>query len=138
MADWRLSHQVAALATSGADVCGLARIFYYDPRTRQAWQYVYPAGAKPWLSGNTLGYTRSLWRRNPFSNVDVAEDNRFLWSPAAKRLVALPDNTFYVALIHANNTSRKRPSGMVWQRRTPDDIHTIMGTDGAFYEQVFG
>jgi len=49
----------------------------------------------------------------------------------------LPDNTFYVALIHANNTSRKRPSGMVWQRHAR--CHSgADGADEAFYEGVSG
>src|SRR5262249_35755349 len=40
IASWRLSYQVRALLQHpGADVCGLARIMFYDPGERRAFEY---------------------------------------------------------------------------------------------------
>jgi hypothetical protein len=58
MAPWRVRYQVERLLAAGADVCGLDRPLFYDPAARQAWQYVYPSNAAPWVYGATLCYTK--------------------------------------------------------------------------------
>ncbi|MEI2692743.1 MAG: glycosyltransferase family A protein [Anaerolineae bacterium] len=67
--DWsaarRLSYQVEELLRQGADLCGLSAVNYYDPRQRQAWQYVYPAHAPAWVGGNTLCYRKEQLARQP-------------------------------------------------------------------------
>ncbi|MCI0393431.1 MAG: glycosyltransferase [Chloroflexi bacterium] len=133
MASWRLDYQVTTLLKEGVDICGLARVFYYDPRAGQAWQYVYPEGGKPWVAGNTLCYTKSTWQRSPFPEVNVGEDTRFVWSKAVKKIYALPEVTFYVALIHSGNTSKKHPAGERWQAMPVIEIHQLLGKDALFY-----
>ncbi len=133
MADWRLTYQVAQLLESGADVCGLDRLLFLDVQQSQAWQYVYPRSGKPWLAGGTLCYRRSLWQRNPFPDLDVGEDNRFVWSGAAKGLLALPDNSFYVAMIHDGNTSPKRTHGLRWQRHPVEPLRRMLGNEWTAY-----
>jgi glycosyltransferase involved in cell wall biosynthesis len=49
-APWRLSYQVAEIVR-GADLCGLARMLFFDPSARRAWEYVYPIGGRPWVYG---------------------------------------------------------------------------------------
>src|SRR5262249_24996794 len=40
MADWRLSYQVeAVLPHSSRTLCGLSRLYFFDPGSDQAWQY---------------------------------------------------------------------------------------------------
>jgi glycosyltransferase involved in cell wall biosynthesis len=59
-ADWRISYQVENLLKERADICGLDKVYYYDSAANRAWQYVYPAGGKPWVGGNTLCYRKSV------------------------------------------------------------------------------
>lgn len=132
-ADWRLSYQVQQLLEQQADVCGVDKVWYYQPSTGRGWQYVYPPGGLPWVAGNSLCYRRDFWRRNPFPAVTVGEDSRFLWSSQPKRLVALPDNRFLVGLVHPGNTSVKRTTDRRWQPCATQVIAGIIGDDWEFY-----
>lgn len=132
-ASWRLSYQVQQLLAHRADVCGVARVLYYQPSTGRAWLYVYPPHGQPWVAGNSLFYTRDLWCRNPFPAIEVGEDSRFLWSSLPKRLVALADNRFLVGLIHSGNTSVKRTHDRRWQPCATQVTAGIMGEDWDFY-----
>lgn len=132
-ADWRLSYQVQQLLEQQADVCGVDKVWYYQPSTGRGWQYVYLPGGLPWVAGNTLCYRRDLWQRNPFPAVTVGEDSRFLWSSQPKRLVALPDNRFLVGLVHPGNTSVKRTTDRRWQPCAAQVIAGIIGDDWEFY-----
>lgn len=114
--DWMapnwLSSQVKALLGQGADICGLDKVFFYAPDARRAWQYVYD-GRTPWVCGGTLCYLREFWRSAPFADIDVGEDNAFVWSVRDKRIATNPDQHLYVARVHDRNTS---PKG-TWNRR---------------------
>jgi glycosyltransferase involved in cell wall biosynthesis len=133
MASWRLRYQVESLLKEQADLCGLHKLVFYDPVHHQAWQYVYPKGSRPWLAGGTLCYTKAFWRRNPFPDVNVGEDSRFVWSSHTKKIVALQDSTFYVALIHPGNTSPKQTQGVWWHSFSTGEIRDLTGEDWAFY-----
>ncbi len=132
-APWRLSYQVARLVESGAELCGLDRLYFYDPKAERGWQYVYPPGGRKWLAGGTLCYTRSFWQRHPFPEVTIGEDNRFVRAAGAARMTALEDGDFYVALIHPRNTSRKRTAGRRWQRCSSERVRDLLGDDLKFY-----
>jgi glycosyltransferase involved in cell wall biosynthesis len=108
MADWRLTYQVTALAEHAADVCGLARVYFYESAARRGWVYAYPPGGNPWVAGGTLCYRKAVWRGRPFPDVDAGEDTRWLWALRNVKIVALDDSSFYVVRVHANNT-RTRP-----------------------------
>jgi glycosyltransferase involved in cell wall biosynthesis len=125
-ADWRISYQVKALVDVGADICGLDQVFFYNPDTAQAWEYTYPKSAKPWGYGGTLCYFRDFWRRNPFADVEVGEDNRFVWSSQTKRILPLDNHRFYIAIIHPGNTSPKKMNSKRWQRMDAKYIQKIM------------
>lgn len=130
--DWsaphRISYQVEALLRERAELCGLRQMLFHDLRSGETWLYNYPATLRLWLAGGSLLYTRDFWQRNPFPNLQVGEDTRFVWSQRNPRLVVLPDYQFYVAMIHPDNTSPKPCSGPYWSR-WPDDLGTIMGAD---------
>jgi glycosyltransferase involved in cell wall biosynthesis len=138
--DWsspsRVSYQVAALLEEAADVTGLDRMLYYNLRTGKAWQYTYPPGGRPWVAGNTLCYKRSFWKKNPFPNINVGEDTRFVWSRRSARIVSLPDNSFYVAIIHGHNVSRKSVSSRRWKPSSVRRIQDLMGPDWDFYRDL--
>jgi glycosyltransferase involved in cell wall biosynthesis/protein-L-isoaspartate O-methyltransferase len=129
-ASWRVSYQVAELLDSGADVCGLATLLFRDVDGGRAYRYRYPQnGGWGWVAGATMAYRREFWRRNPFPAVRSGEDTRFLWTPLPKRVLALPDDSFYVATIHRSNTSTRRPSGSRWKAVPMSEVERVMQTD---------
>ena len=111
--DW-LRSQVETLRASQADLCGLDRVLFHAPASGQAWQYVYD-GAQPWVAGGTLCYTRQFWERNRFPDIDVGEDNSFVWSAAEKRIAINANRDGYIATVHQGNTSTKATGGRRWQ-----------------------
>jgi glycosyltransferase involved in cell wall biosynthesis len=137
MASWRLSYQVRELIENNADVCGLDRLYFYEPETGRAWQYVYPERARFWVAGASLCYRKSLWRENPFPNINVGEDTRFVWGCGSRKMIALPDSSFYVAMIHPGNTSRKRTSDRRYQPVAAEQIRQMMGADFEDHARLF-
>ncbi|MCI0422717.1 MAG: glycosyltransferase, partial [Acidobacteria bacterium] len=133
MADWRLSYQVNGLLSSQVDLCGLDRVLFWNPGAGQTWQYVYPNGSTPWVAGGTFCYTKVFWQSNPFPDLSVGEDTRFVWSNRSKRMLALQENTFYVALIHSRNTSLKATQGRRWQAYPITEIRRLVGDDWDYY-----
>ncbi|MCC6444425.1 MAG: glycosyltransferase [Armatimonadetes bacterium] len=135
--DWiapdRLSLQVAALNASGADACGLREMLHYRPSAGEAWLYRYPEGKRPWLAGGTLLYRRLLWADHPFPEIHVGEDSAFVWQLPPERLRALPDPSFYVALIHGGNTAAKHLTDPCWQRLPLDAVSSLLTPDRDFY-----
>ena len=115
MADFRVSYQVRRLLESGAEICGLARLDYYEPSTGKAWEYVYPAGARRWVAGNTLCYRRRFWEQHPFPDINVAEDARFVWQAQAAQVLALEDIGFLIGIVHEGNVSPKITHGSCWR-----------------------
>jgi glycosyltransferase involved in cell wall biosynthesis len=125
MAPWRLRYQIDEMLRDGAEVCGLSRLLFYQETTRRAWEYVYPAG-RPWLAGGTLCYRRSVWASHRFADVNEGEDTRFVWTLRGVKLLALRDARFYVATVHARNTSPKRTSDGRYQPREAASIEALM------------
>src|SRR5579859_4875345 len=129
--DWhaphRLSYQVEALLGADADMCGIRTLLFFDAARGQAWQYAYPEGERPWLSGSSLCYTRSFWEATRFADVDVAEDARFVWAGRPERMVVLADNTFHVGMIHPDNVSAKRTEEPYWSPIPVDRIQRLVG-----------
>jgi hypothetical protein len=123
-APWRLSAQLARLEATGADVCGLADLLYWEPAAGRAWRYRWPADARPWLHDATLLYARELWRRERQPHTDQALDCAFLWGGAPKRLAALADERAYVGTIHVGNTSPKDTSGPLWSPYPVEELPT--------------
>jgi O-antigen biosynthesis protein len=135
MSDRRLSYQVDSLLQQPEkDLCGLARVLFYDPGLDRAWVYVHPDSSRAWVSGNTLCYRKSLWQHHRFHDINEGEDTLFVWSLSEDRMLRLPDSTFYVATVHARNTSPKRTHHPGWQGLSAQEIRQVLGTDVAFYE----
>jgi glycosyltransferase involved in cell wall biosynthesis len=113
-APWRLSYQVSELLAQGADLCGLDRLWFYDPVQERAWQYRYAGGPMRWIAGGTFCYRRSLWQRHRFAETTIGEDTRFVREASFARVVGLEREDFYVARVHAANTSPKHTAGASW------------------------
>lgn len=129
-ASWRLSYQVRELLESGADLCGLDRVLFVDTNTTRAWEYVHSKGGQPWVYGATLCYRKRFWQHNPFPDISVGEDSRFVWNARGARVLALQENTFYVGVVHGDNTSPKQVQGLRWQPRPIQMIQALMGSPG--------
>jgi glycosyltransferase involved in cell wall biosynthesis len=136
MADWRVTYQVRSLINGCADICGLDKVIFYDPYSKQSWRYVFPKGSKPWVVGGTFCYTKAFWSRNPFPKMKVGEDTRFLWTSRPKKVLSLKDEGFYVAIIHPGNTSPKRTRDSRWHFFDIKDIHDLLGKDLNFYQTL--
>ena len=137
MASWRLSYQVRALIENNAAVCGLDKLYFYEPERDLAWQYVYPERSRFWVAGATLCYLKSFWRQNPFPNINVGEDTRFVWGGDAGKMMALHDSNFYVAMIHSGNTSRKRTNDPRYRPVAPEQIRQMMCGDFEDHARLF-
>ena len=135
--DWvsshRISYQVEALTRAGAEICGVRQMIFYELANARTWLYEYPLDQRPWLAGNSLLYTREFWQRSPFPDIQVASDTRFVWNQTMDRHVAVPDYSFYVAMIHPDNTSPKNYRGSYWSP-WHGSVEQIMGADYAFYQ----
>jgi len=40
MADWRISYQVKNLLARQSDICGLSRLFFFNPAANLGWEYI--------------------------------------------------------------------------------------------------
>jgi len=134
-APWRLRYQVEAMTASGADVCGLGTLLYYEPASGAAWRYSWPADHREWLADPTLMFTRDFWRANPFPDTNMAIDCRLLWNGRPKELLALDDERFFVGTIHSGNTSPKETGHPVWQPIPAETIRELLGDDFADVER---
>lgn len=135
--DWhaprRLSYQVSELLRTGAQLCGINRLLFYDVRDGRGWQYTYPAGHKLWLSGSTLCYRREFWAGNRFAGINVGEDARFVWAGRADRMTVLTDATFHVGIIHSNNVSPKQTGRAYWQPYPVERLKELFDSDWTRY-----
>jgi glycosyltransferase involved in cell wall biosynthesis len=136
--DWiaphRLRYQVEMLEQQKKDVCGTGRLLFYSPVAGKSWLYEYPPAMRCWLAGGTLCYRKDFWLHNPFPEIAKGEDTRFIWNFRAVDALVVPDYSFYVALVHAANTSAKVVSGPYWHPHPVEEIHRLLGPDLVFYK----
>ncbi len=128
-APWRLTYQIEQLIAQKADVCGIDRVFFLGPNSDTAWEYVYPRGEQPWVYGGALCYTKALWSKNPFPDINVGEDNEFVWNGCPKNVLQLEKNTFYIGMIHTSNSSPKMTADLRWQPMPAAKVRDLMGGD---------
>jgi glycosyltransferase involved in cell wall biosynthesis/SAM-dependent methyltransferase len=131
--DWYAPHririQVEALQASGAELCGIDRPLFFDPRTPAGWEYVYPPGSVPWVYGATQCYHRDYWRAHPFADMNVGEDTHFAAVVRPGQLCVLSDNRFFVALVHTANTSPKHVRDPRWRPFHVAVLRALTGPD---------
>jgi glycosyltransferase involved in cell wall biosynthesis len=138
--DWsapqRVSVQVAALTEAGADICGVARLLYYDPGRSSVWRYSWPDGRRPWAAGPSLCFSKELWTHSPFPEMAVGEDTRFVFSPAVRGLTDVSRADCVVGIIHGQNTSPKSVRDVYWTPRPLGEVEDLLGDDIAFYRRL--
>jgi glycosyltransferase involved in cell wall biosynthesis len=137
--DWyasdRIRIQVEGLIASNAELCGIDRALLFDARAQAAWEYVYPRGGTPWVYGATLCYRRSYWLAHPFDDLQIGEDTRFAAAAREGQLSVLPDNRFFVGLVHPANTSPKQVRDPRWR---PCDVATVLALTGPDWPKPYG
>jgi glycosyltransferase involved in cell wall biosynthesis len=130
-APWRITYQVLSLAAKSAQICGVDRPLFYNSDSGEAWCYEYPADSPLWIYGATFCFRRSVWEARPFPELDVGEDNRFIWNRNPMTILALPDNRCLIARLHAGNTSPKLTGGLRWRRIPAGPILELLTRWGA-------
>jgi len=103
--DW-ISHQVKALMSSDADICGLNQTQFYSVPDNKYWMTKNMNSRKLWLSGATLAYYKSYWEKNNFKDIQVGEDDDFVRNYNA-RICAHDYYQGYIGVIHKKNTVTK-------------------------------
>jgi glycosyltransferase involved in cell wall biosynthesis len=122
-ANW-ITESVKSLQENDASICGLAELYFHSIGLNKCWKYTYPSTDKPWVAGATMCYKKDLWRKNPFKNMLVGEDNNFVWNCGEKVFVHNFINGF-VATIHPKNTSPKNPMSDRWKLMDVNIIEQI-------------
>jgi hypothetical protein len=133
---WRLSYQITELQNSNATICGLNRIFYYEPKNYRAWEYIYRRNIQtsgPWVAGNSLCYLKAFWQKHPFGDTNIAEDVRFVCQAKPCEVRKLANAGFLVGLLHDSNASPKRRSSHCWRALPVGQIHELIGDDATLY-----
>lgn len=139
MADWRISCQVRSITPEPVNtLSGLSRLHFWDPRAGGSWEYVYPPSGRPWVAGGTFCYRRAFWETHRFPEMNEGGDTVFVWGLRDARVQAISKTEFYVALVHAQNTSRKRTETPGWHPISSRRIRSLIGDDLAFYEEWAG
>jgi hypothetical protein len=134
MAPWRLSYQVADLQRNRETMlCGLSTLYFYDPESRRAWRYVYPAGSRAWVSGGTFCYRKTFWESNRLPELNEGADTRYVWGLPEAQIYAHRDPDFYVATVHRRNTSPRRVHDSRYQHCPAEAVESLLGDDLEFY-----
>lgn len=141
--DWnaerRVSYQLNELLRHSQNtLCGLSRVLYYEPHSKRAWEYVYPAGARPWVLGATFCYFKRFWERHRFPDMNEGADTVFVWNLQNARIVSHQDHTFYIGTVHARNTSPKRPNTGGWRPLSSQDIRCLLNDQDWLFYESFG
>ena len=135
--DWHAPHrlraQVEALSDPRIGIVGIREPLYFEPATGRAWRYIY-RGSGQWLAGNSLCYRRAVWERQPFADVDIGEDSRFVGAARQWRIADVADPSIHVGIVHASNVSPKRTRERSWVALDRSVIETAMGADIQRYQ----
>jgi len=123
--DWSHPDRLARsmeLIDAGDELVGSSRVIFTDGTRRWLYDgyaaapYAHPTGEKvgPRYVGGTLVYRRRLWEGQPFDDVMMGEDTRFMAHHYYARVANLNDESLYVARISDDNTSVKDTTSAGW------------------------
>ena len=129
-APWRVRYQLEALRSSGAELCGNAKVYFADDSRRQAWEYTYPPERPKWVCGATLCFTRQRWLRRPFPPLQIGEDTRFVFETDPDAILVLDRHDFFVGSVHRANTSPRQTKPPYWQTKPFEQIAALKSQGG--------
>jgi glycosyltransferase involved in cell wall biosynthesis len=101
--DW-ITHEVEALLSSGADICGIDQVQFYSPSQNTYWMTKNRNSKRPWLTGASLIYRKSFWKTHNFKDLQSGEDDDFVRNNGAK-VFAHDYFQGFIATLHDTNTS---------------------------------
>jgi hypothetical protein len=134
-APWRLSHQLAALASAGrAGVCGQRTVLYCDPLSGQAWRYEYPARRRPWLREGTLCYRRQVWQDQPHHEDAPDGSAGFDLAGRVPESTVLADPFCYLAMLRTESTAIT--AGPWWHSLPGEEPPRLLGADWPRYRKA--
>jgi glycosyltransferase involved in cell wall biosynthesis len=109
--DW-VSKSVRALQESGADVTGLGSAYFINEPGQK---YQYTSDSSNYVMGATMCYRRIFWKQHPFKDIQIGEDNKFIWDSKCR---VYPHGYIdgFLSRLHAGNTSPKRLEDKRWKR----------------------
>jgi glycosyltransferase involved in cell wall biosynthesis len=131
-APFRIRRQIAPLLEGKTKISGTSTLYYYKHDSNQAFRYQFRS-SRPWVAGNTLVYSKSIWEHRPFEPIQVAEDVKLLASLPAHLFCDLQDLELCVATIHAGNVSPKVTTGVFWAPEPADRIRAILGDEATLH-----
>jgi len=120
--DWsapgRVAEQVQALLVNpNAMVAGYSAMPFQDVQTGEIRVY---SGERDYCVGTSLCYWKRWWAHVKFLNVNVGEDNNFVFASAG-RIVSASGIGMMVARNH-HKTTDKRPAFKAWAVGTPEMV----------------
>jgi hypothetical protein len=137
--EWRLSYQVSELVKNPPmTLAGLSRLLFYCPCNHRAWEYVYPAGQRPWVCGNTFCYRKEFWVQHRFPDRNEGADTVFVWGLADTPVVSLSNSRWLVGIVHSCNTSPKRTGDPAWHPLPTEEVCTLLASDISLYQTACG
>lgn len=84
------------------DVTGLSSVVYLDEKTGQRYLYKY-TGGQPYVIGSGMMFWKRVWRKNPYPEIQIGEDAKFL--SKAGRIVPHGLIDLFTATLHGGNTA---------------------------------
>jgi hypothetical protein len=107
----RLADQVSRLVETGKAVTGYRSMRFTDGR--RWWQYT---GGPQYALGTSLCFRRDWWQRNPFTDLQIGEDNQFVARARSQgQLITADAGDLMWATIHPSNTSPRQLNGKNWR-----------------------
>jgi glycosyltransferase involved in cell wall biosynthesis len=136
--DW-ISKAVEVLLNYNADITGLNDINFFINGCNEHWEFRDDPDLKPWVYGATLAYRKSFWETNKFDEMNVGEDNEFIWRSGV-RIQAHDYLAGYLGILHGQNAGltpfhnpREKPQVSKWIKglKQPETApaHTINPQD---------
>lgn len=129
--DW-ISRQVSVLEATHAGIAGLSSLWFFNPAAAKCWQYTYDYNNRPWVAGATMAYLKTVWEQYPFPDMQVGEDNEFVWNAGAEVAAHNYTNGF-ISILHGKNTSPKHTADRQWKQSSLAEVQQILGEEIAGY-----
>ena len=113
-----ISESVDALQRSGAHITGLSTLYFFDKANDAMFKYDYGEYGPCWVAGATMCYWKSFWEQNKFVEINVGEDNSFVWGYGGALTPKVHSHTYidgFLSLLHKGNTSPKHTDNSRWK-----------------------
>lgn len=135
--DWYMPTYVSAVVRhmleTDCDITGLKTMNLYDPANHMGYRYSFNSSV-PFAIGATLAYKRTWWKDNPFSHIQICEDEKFVNGTRGRKpkVVNHDHIALFLASIHEGNTSKRLLKHENYRQLTPNEQSHIEGMFGQY------